>query len=133
MKNRQIDFAAIVLAAGEGKRMKSSLPKVLHLIAAKPMISQTLSVLEQINPQQILVVVSPKNASGIRKVIGDHYQLAIQELPLGTADAVRSGLTKILTDIATVAVMYSDDTAFYQPETIIEIFKRHQKSLWTYR
>ena|SRR3990167_2339484 len=120
------DFAAIVLAAGIGKRMKSSLPKVLHQIAGRPMLVRTLEVLNQARPRQVIIVASPQNIDLIKKQIGNKYGFAIQKSPLGTADAASAGLKKINPGTKTVAVIYGDDTAFYKPETIVKVFTFHQ-------
>src|SRR3989338_4461439 len=109
MKNK-LDFAAIVLAAGKGGRMKSSLPKVLHPIAGQPMIVRTLNTLDQVRPRQIVIVVSRKGLAAIKQVTGSKYTFAIQSRPLGTADAAAVGLQKIDKNISTIAVMYGDDT-----------------------
>ena len=127
MKNK-LDFAAIVLAAGKGVRMKSSLPKVLHPIAGQPMIVRTLNTLDQVRPRQIVIVVSRKGLAAIKQVTGSKYTFAIQSRPLGTADAAAVGLKKIDKNISTIAVMYGDDTAFYNPQTIIKVFRHHQKT-----
>src|SRR3989344_206013 len=109
MKNK-LDFAAIVLAAG------------------KPMIVRTLNTLDQVRPRQIVIVVSRKGLAAIKQVTGSKYTFAIQSRPLGTADAAAVGLKKIDKNISTIAVMYGDDTAFYNPQTIIKVFRHHQKT-----
>src|SRR3989344_947752 len=127
MKAKQ-DFAAIVLAAGRGVRMKSALPKVLHSVAGRPMIVRTLSILNQVRPRQIVIVVSRKSLEAVKQIADNQYTFAIQNRPLGTADAAAIGLKKIDKKISTVAVMYGDDTAFYKPQTIISVFRHHQKT-----
>ena len=65
-----LNIAAIVLAAGEGKRMKSKLSKVLHPIAGIPMIKRTINILKAVKPTQIIVVVNQKNDLQIKKLLG---------------------------------------------------------------
>ncbi len=122
------DFVVIILAAGKSVRMKSSIPKVLHLVAGQPMIVRTLNISDDVRPRQIIVVTSPQSNDLIQKIVGKRYNFAVQEQPLGTADAVNSGLRKVSMGINTVAVMYGDDTAFYKPKTILNVFKKHQES-----
>lgn len=122
------DFAAIILAAGLGKRMKSDMPKVLHHIAGKTMLSHTVDLLNKVRPRQIIIVVNPKNIAKIKESIGTNQLYAIQESPLGTADAAKAGLKIVDLQIKTVCVMYGDDSAFYKPETIANVFKTHQGS-----
>src|SRR3989344_5903543 len=71
----KLDFAVIVLAAGKGVRMKSSLPKVLHPIADQPMIARTLSILNEVGPCQIIVVVNRRSLESIKKTIDGNYNL----------------------------------------------------------
>lgn len=122
MKNK---FAVIVLAAGLGKRMKSDLSKVLHPIAGKPMLSRTISMLLKVGPSQIVIVSSPNNFEKIKRSFNKKADIAIQDLPLGTADAAKSGLNSVYQNLQTVAVVYGDDTAFYHPQTISGVFAAH--------
>lgn len=121
------DFVAIVLAAGAGKRMKSPTPKVLHKVLGKPMIERTIKILREVGPSQIITVVSPKNLDLLKQVLDNQTQYAIQKEPLGTADATKAGLKKLGKNAQTVAVLYGDDTAFYRPETILNIYNHHQR------
>src|SRR3990167_8476412 len=128
MQNKKLPFAVIVLAAGEGKRMESKLSKVLHRIAGKPMIVRTIEILKRVNPYEIIIVANPQNLVAIKKEIPQDVKYTIQKSPLGTADAASCGLKLVDKNMLTVAVMYGDDSAFYRPETILEVFKHHQDS-----
>ncbi|MBT5457174.1 MAG: bifunctional UDP-N-acetylglucosamine diphosphorylase/glucosamine-1-phosphate N-acetyltransferase GlmU [Rhodospirillaceae bacterium] len=78
--------AAIVLAAGQGTRMKSALPKVLHPVAGRPMIGHLLDRLEAFQPERTVIVVSPGTPE-----VADFVAPAttvIQDPPLGTGHAV---------------------------------------------
>lgn len=120
-------FAVIVLAAGRGVRMKSALSKVLHPIAGKPMVSRTIEILKRLEPSQIILVASPDNAKTLKKLSGE-CDVVIQPYPKGTADATKYGLKQVKRDMATVAVLYGDDSAFYKPETILAVYKLYQKT-----
>src|SRR3972149_7371253 len=128
MANKKKEFAVIILAAGKGVRMKSSLPKVLHKLDGKPMIQRTAEILSEVNPRQIIIVINLESINKIRQVVPKKCTFAIQKSPLGTADATIPGLRKVEDDVRTVAVMYGDDTAFYEPGTVLEVFKKHQDS-----
>jgi len=54
MANKKKEFAVIILAAGKGVRMKSSLPKVLHKIAGKSMITRILEVIDQVGSRLLV-------------------------------------------------------------------------------
>ena len=117
--------AAIVLAAGVGKRMKSKTSKILHKIAGKPMILRTVDNLQVLDLDQIIIVASPKNANQLKKMLPDKITPAIQIKPEGTADAAQIGLEKVKEGINTVLVVNGDDSAFYKPETIKRVIKQH--------
>jgi len=84
---------AIVLAGGLGKRMNSSIPKVLHEVNGVPMITRVINTLKSVKEiSQIIVVVSPTlQVPGVLNVI--------QKEPLGTGDAVKAALPYITEDV----------------------------------
>lgn len=127
MQKNKTDFTAIILAAGLGKRMQSDLPKVLHKIGSKSMIARTISTLAEINSVDIITVASPNNIKLLQKDLGKTTQFAIQNEQLGTADAVRSAISKVKNS-QNVAVLYGDDTAFYTHQTILNVYKKHLKT-----
>jgi len=125
--SQKLNFSAIVLAAGEGKRMKSPLSKVLHKIAGMSMLERTLGILRKVNPIEIIVVVNPKNSSKVKTFL-QGQKVAVQNEAIGTADAASAGLIKSQKNISTVAVLYGDDSAFYKPETVAKVFNHHLRS-----
>ena len=98
---------AVLLAAGQGTRMKSNLPKVLHPIAGKPMIWHALEAISQSTTEKPVVVVG-HGADEVTKYLGDSAQTVLQEPQLGTGHAVMQAeaLLKGKTDL--VVVCYSD-------------------------
>jgi bifunctional UDP-N-acetylglucosamine pyrophosphorylase/glucosamine-1-phosphate N-acetyltransferase len=100
-------ITAILLAAGQGTRMKSSLPKVLHPIAGKPMIWYALETIKQVTTEKPVVIVG-HGADEVRKFIGDSADCVTQEPQLGTGHAVMQAeaLLKGKTDL--VIVCYAD-------------------------
>ena len=65
------NFSVIILAAGEGKRMKSEKSKVLHEISGQTLIERTISTIKNTQPVQIIVVVNENNISDIKELFGD--------------------------------------------------------------
>ncbi len=124
MKTRQ-NFSAIILAGGVGKRMQSDRSKILHKIAGVTLIEKTVRVLESLKPSEIIIVGNKDNANKLQDIFKSKIKIAIQEKPLGTADAARIGLTKISAKINHIAILYGDDTAFYKKETVEKVFKKH--------
>jgi bifunctional UDP-N-acetylglucosamine pyrophosphorylase/glucosamine-1-phosphate N-acetyltransferase len=78
--------AAVLLAAGQGTRMKSNLPKVLHSLAGKPMLWHTLQALNQAATEKPVVIVGHE-ASQVMEFVGDAADCVLQEPQLGTGHA----------------------------------------------
>ena len=97
----------IILAAGKGKRMHSSLPKVMHKVGGKSMLEHVLISAEKLNPSSINVVLSPKIES-IKKSFGG-YDIVwhSQSEQKGTADAVKIVLPSLKED-EKVLILYAD-------------------------
>lgn len=97
--------AVIILSAGHGKRMKSSLPKVLHDIAGKPMLQWVMDAVRVLNADQIIVVTSPelKNHEILKGL-----DIVVQEVPLGTGDALKIATQKLNTNIDKVFLLCAD-------------------------
>lgn len=83
--------SVIILAAGHGTRMKSDVPKVLHLVGGISMIKRIVNTVEQIKPDRIVVVVSPSNIDAIKEELKEYdISYAIQNRQCGTGHAVLS-------------------------------------------
>lgn len=84
-------FACIILAAGKGTRMKSTMPKVMHQLVGMPLISHVLSALTPLSPEKTLVVLAPE-MDLVRQVVSkfdSNIKFATQNEQLGTGHAVR--------------------------------------------
>lgn len=121
-------FAVIVLAAGEGKRMRSALPKALHRICAKPMIEYVLETAESLNPAEILIVVG-RGADKVRESLEDKTALkfVFQEEQLGTGHAVLV-CEKELTKFSGTVLILSGDTPLLSKETLQNFLSLHKES-----
>lgn len=84
--------AAVILAAGKGKRMRSDLPKVLHPVLGKPMVVRAAETAEAAGVDSIIVVVGHGRESVIPILEERGWNWAVQEKQLGTAHAVMSAL-----------------------------------------
>jgi bifunctional UDP-N-acetylglucosamine pyrophosphorylase/glucosamine-1-phosphate N-acetyltransferase len=98
---------AILLAAGQGTRMKSSLPKMLHPVAGKPMIWHALEAIKQSTTEKPVVVVG-HGADEVIKYLGDSAQTVLQEPQLGTGHAVMQAESVLKGKTDLVVVCYSD-------------------------
>ncbi len=100
-------ITAVLLAAGQGTRMKSDLPKVLHPICGRPMALYALDAARAASTEKPVLVVGV-GAEQVRKTLSAHVEYAFQETPLGTGHAVMQAeaLLKGKTDY--VIVTYAD-------------------------
>ncbi|MDO3721356.1 bifunctional UDP-N-acetylglucosamine diphosphorylase/glucosamine-1-phosphate N-acetyltransferase GlmU [Marinobacter sp. chi1] len=97
----------VILAAGQGSRMKSALPKVLHAVAGKPMLHHVIETAEKLGADKIHTVIG-HGAEKVREASdGRNVHWAVQEEQLGTGHAVAQVLPE-LPDNARVLVLYGD-------------------------
>ncbi len=96
----------IVLAAGKGTRMKSAMPKVLHCLAGKPLLSHVLDTGATLDPASVTVVIG-HGADQVKETIKHPVLWAMQSEQLGTGHAVKEGMEGI-EDHDTVLITYGD-------------------------
>ncbi|TNE34668.1 MAG: bifunctional UDP-N-acetylglucosamine diphosphorylase/glucosamine-1-phosphate N-acetyltransferase GlmU [Alphaproteobacteria bacterium] len=101
------DFAAVILAAGKGTRMKSDLHKVLHPIAGRPMIDHLLASVDDLSPVHKVVVVGAGREQ-LEAALGDRALTCLQEPQLGTGHAVQQAQAALGGFEGDVLVMYGD-------------------------
>ncbi|WP_371346353.1 bifunctional UDP-N-acetylglucosamine diphosphorylase/glucosamine-1-phosphate N-acetyltransferase GlmU [Ancylobacter sp. IITR112] len=109
----------IVLAAGEGTRMRSALPKVLHAVAGRPMLSHVLETALAAGAARLAVVIGPDHdrvAAEVRRVAPE-AEVFVQSERRGTAHAVLAARTALERGYDDVVVMYGD-TPLVRPETL---------------
>lgn len=102
--------AAIILAAGQGTRMKSSLPKVLHRVGHRAMLDHAIDAAEALGCERIVVVVgthSPEVRAHVVKRLGE-TAIAVQDPPLGTGHAVRAAEGALADFDGQVVITYGD-------------------------
>jgi len=114
------------LAAGQGTRMKSSLPKVLHPLAGKPLFLHTLGVAQQLKPATIAVVVGHGAGAVKDAYTGADVAWVTQEQQLGTGHAVLCAQA-ILGDFCGDVVILSGDVPLIQERTLAAMVKTHRE------
>src|SRR6478672_2015264 len=114
-------LAAVVMAGGLGTRMRSALPKHLHPILGRRMVDWVLEAARPLDPSPLVVVASPDTASSF-----DGVDVAVQERPLGTGDAVRSA-REALSGADDVLVL-SGDTPLLTTELLEGLLGTHRDS-----
>src|ERR1700688_280948 len=127
-------LSAVVLAAGEGTRMRSSRPKPLHRLCGRPMILHVLDALAELPVHKVVVVVGHRG-DWVTKTLVDHAprSLAIefveQSNQLGTGDALAVGLTALpdgLVDADGDVVVLPGDTPLVRPPTLAALVRHHR-------
>jgi len=105
--------AVIVLAAGEGTRMKSRTPKVLHALCGRSMLGHALAAASELDPQRLVVVAGHArdevSAEAVRHAPGVH--VVVQQRQAGTGHAVRT-VTEALGDLPGIVVVTYGDTLY---------------------
>lgn len=101
-------LAAVILAAGQGTRMKSSRHKVLHPIAGRPMLLHLLAAVEELGAERKVVVVGSGRDQVEAAVAGHDVTLAVQDRQLGTGHAVAQARAALAGFAGDVLILYGD-------------------------
>jgi bifunctional UDP-N-acetylglucosamine pyrophosphorylase/glucosamine-1-phosphate N-acetyltransferase len=101
-------LAVIVLAAGQGTRMKSALPKVMHGIAGRPMLAHVLAVAKALDAERIVVVTAPGAQTVTRLATEWGAETVVQERQLGTGHAVLAGEKPLAGFDGNLMVLFGD-------------------------
>jgi bifunctional UDP-N-acetylglucosamine pyrophosphorylase / glucosamine-1-phosphate N-acetyltransferase len=126
-------LAAVVLAAGEGTRMKSSVPKVLHPLCGRPMLLHVIGALEQLPLTRIVVVVG-HGAESVIKTLHEETDVPLefvdQRVQRGTGDAVSVALTVFPDDLdgEDDIVVVPGDTPLLRAETVAALAREHDET-----
>ena len=118
------NLAVVILAAGEGTRMKSETPKALHLLCSKPLVSWVLSTVKKLNPTKVVVVVGNK-AEEVKKTLEkENVLFAEQKKQLGSGDALKSARKALGTFNGNILVICAD-TPLISVEALKGLFRNH--------
>ena len=118
--------AAIILAAGQGTRMKSDLPKVLHMIHDRPMVSYVIDTVKTVEPERTIVVIGYQ-ADRVREACADAgVEFVVQKEQLGTGHAVMQCRDALSAFEGTVTVL-NGDVPCMRPETLRAFIDFHSE------
>ncbi|HET6963985.1 MAG TPA: sugar phosphate nucleotidyltransferase [Acidimicrobiales bacterium] len=128
-------LSAVVLAAGEGTRMKSERPKPLHRLCGRPMVLHVLHALAELDLQRAVVVVG-HGASRVTKAVGEqpppglHIDFVEQRVQRGTGDAVSVALTAFPDDDLEDddIIVLPGDTPLLRPPTLAGLVRAHRRA-----
>src|SRR5829696_8163277 len=128
-----MSVSAIVLAAGEGTRMRSTRPKPLHMICGRAMVLHVIYALERLRPERTVVVVghgAERVTKEIQELAPEWANVVFVEQPKqrGTGDAAAIGMSALpgddLDDESTIVVL-TGDAPLLRPETLDELVATH--------
>lgn len=115
---------AIILAAGQGTRMKSKLYKVLHPVCGKPMVEHVLTQIEKNDMDEIVTVVG-HGAQKVEETLGTRTKYTLQAEQLGTGHAVLQA-ESLLGDRDGMTLIACGDTPLFTAKTFSELFEYHK-------
>jgi len=117
-------WAVVVLAAGKGRRMNSSLPKVLHPFCGKEMVRYVLEAVQPLVDGPVVVVISPESRK-VSNLISSSVEYVEQIKPKGTGQALLEA-EKVLNGRASNVLVLYGDTPLITSFTLIKLMERHQ-------
>jgi len=121
-------ITTVVLAAGKGTRMKSPLPKVLHPLLGRPLVSYSLNLCQKIKAEKILLVTG-KDQTLLKEFLKNskikNLDIVVQDPPLGTGHAVMMAAKKLKNFKGDVLIIYGD-MPLVSYETIQRLIQEHR-------
>lgn len=123
LMNARHRFAVVILAAGQGTRMRSDTHKVLHPIANRPLLLHLIDTVESLGAQKTIVVVGKGREQVEAALAGHGIEVAIQAEQRGTGHAVQQARAALLDYDGPVVILYGD-TPFVQGDTLERMLDR---------
>ncbi|MFT4219956.1 MAG: bifunctional UDP-N-acetylglucosamine diphosphorylase/glucosamine-1-phosphate N-acetyltransferase GlmU [Microbacterium sp.] len=123
-------LAIVILAAGQGTRMKSSLPKVLHPIGGRPLVSHVIATARALHAEHVRVVVRHER-DRVAEAIDDgeaDFEIVDQDEIAGTGRAVEVALERLPADFGGDVLVLSGDVPLLQADTLAELIAAHRAS-----
>lgn len=120
-----LDIQPVILAAGKGTRMHTSLPKILVGFRGKPLIQYLLDSIRQVNFTRKPIIVIGDRYDLVQSYLGDQFIYAFQEGQFGTGHAVLASRPKV--QAKHILVLYGD-TPFIKPSSLAALVQVHEKT-----
>jgi bifunctional UDP-N-acetylglucosamine pyrophosphorylase/glucosamine-1-phosphate N-acetyltransferase len=121
------DIAAVILAAGKGKRMKSDIPKVLHTLGGRPIIEYVIKTVNSLDIKKVVVVVGHKGEMVVDYLKPYQVDLVWQKELLGTGHALLQ-TSGVLSDFAGILLVLCGDVPFLRPQTLREFIQTYYQT-----
>lgn len=120
-----MNLSTIILAAGQGTRMNSTLPKVLHPLNGKPLVKYSIDLAAAVGSTRTVVVIG-NGAERVRAAVGESVEYAVQQLQLGTANAVQAAEGQLGGENGLVLVI-SADMPLLTADTLAQLVKTQEQ------
>jgi bifunctional UDP-N-acetylglucosamine pyrophosphorylase / glucosamine-1-phosphate N-acetyltransferase len=117
---------AVILAAGQGTRMKSDLYKVLHPVCGKPMVEHVIDHIRGLGADRIVTIVG-HGAETVEETLGKKSEYVLQEEQLGTAHAVQQA-AQLIGDLEGTTIVVCGDTPLIRSETMQALISHHNNT-----
>ncbi len=102
-------LGVVILAAGEGTRMRSAVPKVLHSLCGRPLVEHVIETARQLGAAKTVLVLAPETVERMREQLGDEYGYAVQAERKGTGHALMQARPLLEGEVDRVLVLYGAD------------------------
>ena len=120
-------WAGVVLAAGDGKRMKSRLTKVLHRVCGKELVRYPVDLMKESGVTRVVVVVSPGNRQAVQELLGNQVEYVTQTEVKGTGDALSKAKVLLQGQAENVLVL-TGDAPLVRLESVKPLMAAHADS-----
>lgn len=134
MTPRTAPLSTLILAAGEGTRMRSATPKVLHPIAGRPLVEHAVRTAAGLDPEHLVVVIGhgrdqvAEHLAGVAERIGRPVTTAVQEQQNGTGHAVGCALEPLPDDLTGTVLVTYGDVPLLDTETLSALLAEHHEA-----
>ena len=118
------NWVGVIMAAGKGTRMKSRVPKVLHKLCGRELLSYPVEALRSAGIDRIVVVVSPENEAGVKGLLGEGVEYVSQDRPLGTGHALLQAAST-LEGRSEYVIAMNADLPLIRVDTLQTLCSRH--------
>ncbi|MFF5988872.1 bifunctional UDP-N-acetylglucosamine diphosphorylase/glucosamine-1-phosphate N-acetyltransferase GlmU [Prauserella flavalba] len=127
-------LSTVILAAGEGTRMRSDLPKVLHPIAGRPLVEHAVRAAAGLDPEQLVVVVGhgreavTQHLGTLGETLGRSVTTAVQESQNGTGHAVSCALDALPSGLSGTVLVTYGDVPLLDTATLAKLLEEHERT-----
>ncbi len=123
--SKKSGFIGLIMAGGIGTRMKSKTNKLLHKILGREIIKFPVKAFQEASAKRIILITGKHNEKVLKELFGNEVEYALQEKPLGTADAVKSAI-HLLENFEGDVLITVGDNPYLDSDTVKDFLEFHQ-------